>query len=100
VKIIASILFVCLAGCGTNSGEKSKVSLSDQYPGSWTSDFNMEITKALSKNGVGGCGEYEFKVSPNSSSEYLVRCTRDGKTWTLYQVLTTSGSVSGPFPFL
>jgi len=88
-----------LAALGT-----SHISIADQseidaeYPPPFREDFNMEITKVLVKNGVTGCGTYKYRASTKpSDKEYLVYCSRDGKTWTAYMVFIYTGKVLGPY---
>lgn len=71
--------------------------LAEMYPGPWQDDFNMSITKALSKNRITGCGEYKYRAHKSSSNEYLVYCTRDGNHWTAYLVWDLIGKVMGPY---
>lgn len=72
----------------------SKPSTNPALPSSaaWSEDFNMDITKALSSSAITGCGQYEYRSA--GSGKYIVRCTRDGISWTEYLVNTTSRQVS------
>ena len=62
----------------------------------WDESFNADITRTLIKRGIKGCGEYRFKRVGTGSSEFLVRCTRDGENWLLYRVHTYTDQVTGP----
>lgn len=68
------------------------------YESSWHEDFHLEISKTLAKNNIRDCGQYKYKTNldyPNK--EFLVFCTKDGSSWTAYQVWTLIGKVEGPF---
>lgn len=67
------------------------------YPGGWIEDMNVGISRALVGKQIRGCGEYRYKESASTRSEYLVQCTRDGKNWVAYLVWTRTGAVTGPF---
>ena len=75
----------------------AKESMSEKYPGPWKSAFNIDITKALSKNKIRGCGEYKYRKSAKFSNEYLVRCSSDSKKWSSYLVWPLINEVQGPF---
>ena len=53
--------------------------VADRYPGPWESEFNFEITKALTKAKVGSCGTFKYRASSMNKGEYLVYCTSDLK---------------------
>jgi hypothetical protein len=72
------------------------VELADDYPGAWQSDAPGNIIRALAVNDVRGCGEFHHKASVRNSGEYLVYCTRDGRTWTSYLVWPNVDRISGP----
>lgn len=56
----------------------------------WRQDFNLDVSKALAKAGVGDCGQYEWR--PEEGGGFVVRGTRDGKKWSLYRI-DTEGEV-------
>ena len=89
-KIVLGLaVFVVLAAVIPEIGKKPK------YP-YWSSAFHLEITQTLVKRKIRGCGEYQFKSDGRGNSKFLVRCTRDGENWVLYQVDTSKNRVSGP----
>lgn len=75
----------------------SAQTMAQRYPGAWASAANIDITKALAKNEIRGCGEFYYRAAAGSTNEFLVYCTRDSKTWTSYLVFTSSQKVMGPY---
>lgn len=75
-----------------------KKTISESYPGSWTSDGYgfRDIAKAFIKNNTHGCGEFHYKAHSSNSGEYLVACSSDGVEWSYYLVFTLSEDVIGP----
>lgn len=65
------------------------------YQGSWQ-DGRAEVAKALIKGGARGCGEFYQKPHKSFTNEWLVACTRNGKTFTAYRVWPNIGRVQGP----
>lgn len=60
----------------------------------WRSPKTREfapIGRVLVSNNIEGCGEY--KVFQESSNQYLIACTRDGKNWNYYKVRLNSNTV-------
>ena len=91
--IIASLLsLTSLLGCS----KAPDIPISQRYPGPWRSDFNKDITHALAKNNILGCGEYKHRESSVNSGEFLVLCSNDGLTLNGYLVWPRIGSVTGP----
>lgn len=91
-------LIIMVIGISLFSFENSYAeSLADLYPGPWQDDFNINITKALSKNKIRGCGQYKYRAHKSSSNAYLVYCTQDGDRWTAYLVWDLIGKVMGPY---
>ncbi len=74
--------------------------LAERYPGPWTSDYSLEISKALVQNDVRGCGIYKYRKSAINNGEYLVYCSPDpeGKTWTAYMIWVPLNKLMGPYP--
>lgn len=71
--------------------------IDDEYPPPFVDDFNVEITKTLSKNDVRGCGVLKYRASKNvRHKEYLVYCSTDGENWKAYFVYTLTGRIIGP----
>lgn len=68
-----------------------------QYPAPWISEFNFEITKAMTQAKVKQCGIIKYRVSRNSNSEFLVACSSDGTTWSSYMVWPKINKVMGPY---
>lgn len=69
-----------------------------QYPAPWVTDFNFEITKALTQAKVRQCGIIKYRVSSGSDSEFLVACSSDGDNWKAYMVWPNIDKVMGPYP--
>lgn len=67
------------------------------YSGVWSEQFNQDITIALARNNIEGCGQYEYQQNLNHSGEYKVKCTRDGENWVYYLVWWPSARVMGPY---
>lgn len=72
-------------------------SVQDMYPGPWQYEFNTEITTALVVSKVKGCGQYRYRVSTRSTSEFLVYCSRDGEKWLAYMVWPKLEKALGPY---
>ena len=88
--VLVAIILAFFTGCGQD------MSLEEEWSGPWKEDVNIGITKALIKNKVTLCGEYKYKHSKKSSSEYIVHCTPDGKNWYAYIVWTGTEKIIGP----
>ncbi|WP_455756515.1 hypothetical protein [Sulfurimonas sp.] len=69
----------------------------DKFEEEWHDKTNIKIGRSLTKNKNRDCGEFKYKKNLNYSSEYLVRCTRDGKVWKAYIVYSLIEEVEGPF---
>lgn len=72
-------------------------SSNSEYPGPWKDDLNVDISRAFVTKKIRGCGEYRYKESRTTRTEYLVQCSRDSKNWVAYLVWTRTGAVTGPF---
>lgn len=83
-----------LAGCGGPPKTQS-----EEYPGAW-SEPSAEVIRVLASNSVRGCGEFYQKASSYGPEfgEFLLYCTRDGKTWVAWKVWTHTNKVLGPDP--
>ncbi|MBB6561985.1 hypothetical protein HNP48_004687 [Acidovorax soli] len=75
----------------------ASTSSNSEYPGPWKDDLNVDISRAFVAKQIRGCGEYRYKESRATRTEYLVHCTRDGKNWVAYLVWTRTGAITGPF---
>lgn len=65
--------------------------------GTWRTDIQLDLLRALVASNVQGCGDYRWKQSPTERDEYAVQCTRDGKTWRTYLVWPNLRKASGPY---
>ena len=68
-----------------------------KYEANWHTEFHRGISQALIKGQVRGCGEYKYKENARHRSEFLVRCTLDGKNWTAYLVWPKINKIMGPY---
>jgi len=85
-KIFLGYLVVCIiVGLLVSlfSNPKSNTSTLDL---SWSEDFNMQLSQAIVRQGISGCGQYEWAKSSNN--KYVVRCTNDGHKWIKHTVFT------------
>lgn len=71
--------------------------MAQDYPAPWKRDAVPALTRTLAKNGVRGCGDFAWRQRADGSSEYLVYCTRDGRTWSAWLAWTASEKVQGPY---
>lgn len=71
--------------------------ISTTYPGPWEENYNQRISKALTVNGILGCGQYKYRENVNKSESYIVYCSRNGKKWLAYIVWAASEKVMGPY---
>lgn len=94
--IILGNLFGTKSTTTTTTTATTTESMASKYPGPWSSDFNLNISKALVKHNASGCGELWHRAAKDSSTEHLVYCTPSGTTWTAYLVWESSGDVIGP----
>jgi hypothetical protein len=93
---------LALASCGEKNTEAEKpiwkdLPIDQRYPGPWKEDFHVGITRALAINKIEGCGQYKYRQSSNMDNEYVVYCTRDGKTWVSYLVFPQIEKALGPY---
>jgi hypothetical protein len=72
-------------------------SLSERFPGPWQHDAPGAIIVTLARNKTQGCGDFEHRPSIRTPDEYLVYCSKDGKSWVPYVVRTDTGEVWGPY---
>ena len=59
----------------------------------WSGEFNLEIAKALAANRTRGCGEFRFRENMADKTDFIVKCTADGKNWVQYRVSTSKKKV-------
>ncbi|CAB5720004.1 Uncharacterised protein [Delftia tsuruhatensis] len=85
-----------VAGVMAAAAAHADMTLQERYPGPWRDDFNLPISKALAQNSVRGCGEFKYRPSSRDKGEFLVYCTRDGKSWVAYLVWAPIAKVTGP----
>lgn len=71
--------------------------IENRYPGPWETDFNMSITKTLSKNGARGCGIIKYRESAKDKDEFLAVCSTDNKNWDAYMVWPNINEIMGPY---
>lgn len=76
----------------------SAQTLDEQYPAPWVKADNPSITRALSEADVDGCGNYRYRVSSGSRSEFLVYCTRSGRVTQAFMVWPNIHKLMGPYP--
>ena len=91
-----AITGVMLVASLCSKQEAKAPSMAAQYPGPWRNEFNLEMARALVKNHVRGCGEYQYRHAAASSNEFLLYCSRDGVAWSAYLLWLPSGEVMGP----
>ena len=48
-----------------------------EYQVAWSDSPNLDISRALSENGIRNCGEYKHKAHRDYSREFLVFCSED-----------------------
>lgn len=96
------IAVVLLAGCNDSKPAKlqpyepaweDRNKPNVRFPGPWIETYNIDIASTLAKKNITGCGDFHYRVAYNSTSEFLVACTRDGKTWLAYTVFPNIGTV-------
>lgn len=95
-RAAALALALATLACGGGSSPRGP-----DYSGAWRDPAGREfaeIGRALVRHGARDCGEYQVEPNANrpAGSEYRVRCTRDGSTFSYYLVRPGSGSVDGP----
>lgn len=88
---LAAAVSVTLAGCG------KKETMVERYPGPWQSSENARLRKVLEANKATGCETLYWRTYHNEpTTDYLVYCSPDGKTWTAWLVWTSIKQVVGP----
>lgn len=97
VKWLFPALMVLALGMCVSGKSASKPDMNAIYSSPWSSTANPEITRVLLLAGVTGCGYLEYKVSARSKTEYLVACSRTGRTWLVYEVWPAINEVTGPY---
>ncbi len=94
--MIKRIICFVLAGISTIASA-SDLTLSERYSQPWRDDFHLGITKAFAAKSIRECGQYKFRESSRDKNEFLVYCTRDGRTWKAFIVWPNIGEVMGPY---
>lgn len=62
----------------------------------WREDFHQGLAISLGRKKIRGCGDFVYKLMPDTDSEYLVACIgMDGKK-TGYLVWPNTDGVVGP----
>lgn len=87
--VLLSLVIISLASCG---GPRT---LAEEFPGEWQ-EPTSDVMVALAKQSIRGCGEFYQKSAAFATNEYVVACTRDGETWTVYRVWPRIDEVMGP----
>lgn len=82
---------VVILGCAPD-----RRTVAERYPGKWIDEFNVDISRTLAAHNARDCGEYRWRRSADSNSEFLVVCSRDGRKWQQYLVFTASQKAIGP----
>ncbi len=72
-------------------------SVASKYPGEWNWAYNAAISSSLAQAKVKGCGITRYRVSRESSSEFLVYCSSDNERWKAYIVWPNINKVLGPY---
>lgn len=72
-------------------------SVKEMYPGDWNWEYNNAITASLAQAKVRDCGIIRYRVSRDSSSEFLVYCSNDNENWSAYLVWPNINKVLGPY---
>lgn len=86
---VAALLVAC--------GGEAAPTLAEAYPGDWQQDDQVQISRTLAANNVFGCGRFEYRRGTTRDT-FLVRCTADGRRWTLYRIWPDRNQVQGPIP--
>ena len=97
LSLVAALIAVLVNLFGPkNTNQIEKTSMNTTYPEPWERELSVGISKALAKHNVLGCGEYAYRKSIESRSEYLLLCSRTGTEWVAYLVWPALGEVTGP----
>lgn len=92
---LAALMGLSLSACGKTDRPSPPKTEAEMYPGNWKETFSTDLSIALARNKISGCGQFEYK-SARDGEEYLVACTRDGERWTGYIVFPRIEKVVGP----
>lgn len=93
LKVMALTALLSMAGC------KDEKSFAEHYPGPWKDEPKIELVRLLVAQGARGCGEFWWRTRDGETgqhAEYLVYCSRDGKTWKAWLLWPGTGKASGP----
>lgn len=89
--LLGALASVALTACG------KKETMAERFPGPWQSSVNERLNKLLAANNVTGCETPHWRTYHNEpSTELLVYCSPDGKTWTAWLVWGSIKKVMGP----
>ena len=89
--LLGALASVTLAACG------KKETMAERFPGPWQSSKNERLAKLLAANNVTGCeAPYWRTYHDEPSTELLVYCSTDGKTWTAWLIWGSIKKVMGP----
>ena len=89
-----------LEGTGKEQSDGSlTVEMEHQYPGPWRTAVHPDLTAALAKAQVKGCGKFRYRQRVGGGpGEFLVQCSADGANWvTQCFVWLATGTVRGPY---
>ena len=91
---LVAMASAALVGCG------KKETMPERFPGPWKTGENERLTKLFDANKV-TCASPHWRTYHNEpSTELLVYCSTDGKTWNAYLVWGSIKKVMGPLdPF-
>jgi len=68
------------------------------FGSAWRRDSHVDLQRTLAANKVEDCADMAYRPHRTIHGEYLVYCTRNGRSWTSWVVSTGAQRVSGPFP--
>src|ERR1043165_91618 len=89
-----------LEGTGKEKSDGSLTAdMEKQYPGPWRTAAHPDLTAALAKAQVKGCGKIRYRQRVGGGpGEFLVQCSPDGANWVAQCfVWLATGTVRGPY---
>jgi len=94
ITIFAIMLFILTAG----NASASKRSATNDYPGPWLDEFNLPLVQLIAKKNIRVCGEMYFKrYKGKSDSDFLVKCSREGKKFYYFLAFPRIDELQGPY---